>query len=313
VIVTHALRLLAIDGCPLAEIIKRADELVSVQNPDLVATLVVGRYRPESGALSLAGGGHPPSLLVHDGVATELAAPGIAIGWPGAGSHGVVDVTLTRGDTLVMYTDGLIEARKDILRGLEELAAAAAATASYPATSLARVLIDRQLEDAARHDDSLALVLRMRTPHTASSQRVLAPFQHRFSPNRAAVPLARHLFKDWLTRVPVESDALESLVLIASELSANAVRHSSGAPSSVAVHAWVEHEGIVVEVSDDGAAPLPAGLDGDEIPDPEAETGRGLFLVRELADSVSADVIDGRTVVRVEKRAVVAQALPTGW
>ena len=45
----------------------------------------------------------------------------MAIGWPGAASHGVVERQLDRADTLILYTDGLIEARKDILRGLEEL------------------------------------------------------------------------------------------------------------------------------------------------------------------------------------------------
>jgi anti-sigma regulatory factor (Ser/Thr protein kinase) len=311
-IVTHALRLLAIDGCPLNDIVRRADELVMAQNADLVATLVVGRYDPNTGALDLAGAGHPPALIVRDGKADELAAPGIPLGWPGAGSHEVVSTVLDRSDTLVLYTDGLIEAHKDILRGLEELAAAASATSSYPATSLARVLVDRQLADAARHDDSLALVLRRRTPQSSlppARHLLLAPFQHRFSPSHAAVPLARHLLRDWLSRVPVESDALDSLLLIASELSANAVRHATSAPGSIAVEAWVEEEGIVLEVSDDGASLPPVDL--EEIPDPEAERGRGLFLVRELADDLVAELRDGRTVVRAVKRAVVVPALGT--
>lgn len=310
-IVTHALRLLAIDGCPLDDIVRRADELVIAQNPEMVATLVVGRYDPATGDLSLAGAGHPPALVVRDGIVEELAAPGIPLGWPGAGSHEVVTTRLERSDTLVLYTDGLIEAHKDILRGLEELALAAAATASYPATSLARALVDRQLADAARHDDSLALVLRRRTPQSSgppARHLLLAPFQHRFSPSHAAVPVARHLLRDWLARVPVESEALDSLLLIASELSANAVRHSSGAPGAVTVQAWVEDEGIVLEVSDDGSTPPPF-LDSEELPDPEAERGRGLFLVRELADEVTAEVRDSRTVVRATKRAVVISSI----
>ncbi|HVM09364.1 MAG TPA: SpoIIE family protein phosphatase [Acidimicrobiales bacterium] len=305
-LVTHALRLLAIDGCDLGRMVERADELVIAQNPDLVATLVVGRYDPQTGRLRLAGAGHPPALVIRGGVVEELPAPGIPIGWPGAASHDVVSTVLERSDTLVLYTDGLIEARKDIVRGLEELAAAAAATASYPATSLARVLIDRQLADAARHDDSLALVLRRRTLQAAppAQHLLLAPFQHRFSPTRAAVPLARHLLRDWLLRVPVEADAVDGLLLIASELTANAVTHASGGPASVVLDAWVENGGIVLEVSDDGGKGFPR-VDLVDLPDPDAERGRGIFLVRELADEVVADVRDGRTVVRAVKRAVV--------
>ncbi|HEX7167644.1 MAG TPA: SpoIIE family protein phosphatase [Acidimicrobiales bacterium] len=301
-LVTHALRLLAVDGCPLADIVRRADELISAQNPELVATLLVARYWPGTGQLQLAGAGHPPALLVHRGDASELAAPGIPIGWPGAGSHGVVETYLERADTLILYTDGLIEARKDILRGLDELAAAARATAGYPATSLARVLVDRALADAARHDDSLALVLRRRSPPDTAPLHVLGPFHHRFSPNPAAVPIARHLLRDWLVRVPVDPDAVDSMLLVASELATNATRHAS---KSVAFEARVEGDAIVLEVTDDGGglAPLVENVDGP--PDPEVETGRGLFLVRELSDDVVATVHDGVTVVRVVKRAVI--------
>ena len=308
-IVTHALRLLAIDGCGMDRIVSRADALVSAQNPELVATLVVIRMWPETGRLQIAGGGHPPALLVHGIEVSEVPAPGIPIGWPGAGSETVVETTLDRSDTLILYTDGLIEATKDILRGLDELAAAARETASYPANSLARALVDRQLADAARHDDSLALVVRRRAPAPATPTHVLAPFQHQFTPNTAAVPVARHLLRDWLERVPVEEDAVDSLLLIASELTTNAVQQASGTPGSVLLRASVAEDGILIEVSDDGGASeaeLPESAVDPELPDPEAEQGRGLFLVQELSDDVSWSRADGRTTVRVLKRAVIA-------
>lgn len=309
--VTHALRLLALEGCPLDDLVRRADALVTAQNPDLVATLLVAWYDPTTGDLQLAGAGHPPALLVTAGDVREILAPGIPIGWPGAASHEVVDVRLDRSDTLIIYTDGLIEATKDIVRGLEELAAAAAATATYPATSLARALVERQLADAARHDDSLALVLRRRSPAPLPTH-VLAPFVHQFSPQAAAVPLARHLLSDWLQRVPVDPDALDSLLLVVSELCSNAVRHATGAPGAVHLEAWADGDAIVIEVSDDGGSLAVVGPPGSmELPDPDAEQGRGLFLVRELSDEVTSRVGDGRSAVRVVKRAVVGVA-PSG-
>jgi serine phosphatase RsbU (regulator of sigma subunit)/anti-sigma regulatory factor (Ser/Thr protein kinase) len=308
-IVTHALRLLAIGGCELGDIVRRADELVSAQNPELVATLVVVRMWPETGRVQIASAGHPPALLVHGTEVREIAAPGIPIGWPGAGSDGTVELVLDRSDTLILYTDGLIEATKDILRGLDELAAAARETASYPANSLARALVDRQLADAARHDDSLALVVRRRAPAPTTPTHVLAPFQHQFTPSPAAVPLARHLLRDWLERVPVEEESIDGLLLIASELTTNAVLHASSAPGAVQLHASVAEDGILIEVSDDGGpTELPDAAVDPELPDPESEQGRGLFLVRELSDDVSWARTDGRTTIRVLKRAVIAGA-----
>jgi anti-sigma regulatory factor (Ser/Thr protein kinase) len=303
--VTHALRLLALEGCPLGELVARADLLVTAQNPELVATLLIAVYDPATGHLQLAGAGHPPALLIHEGEVRELPAPGIPIGWPGSGSHGVTEEHLDRADTLIIYTDGLIEATKDIVQGLEDLATAARATASYPATSLARALVERQLADASRHDDSLALVLRRRAPGTLPTH-ALAPFAHQFSPHTAAVPVARHLLRDWLQLVPVEPDAVESLLLVCSELCSNAVRHATGAPGSVRLRAWTDDDAVIIEVSDDGGAlPGTEPAPDADLPDPEAEQGRGLFLVRELTDELTSRLDDGRSVLRIVKRAVV--------
>jgi serine phosphatase RsbU (regulator of sigma subunit)/anti-sigma regulatory factor (Ser/Thr protein kinase) len=304
-IITHALRLLAVQDCPLEEIVTRADALVTAQHPDLVATVLLARYDPDSGRIHLAGAGHPPALLVSNGTAEEISAPGIPIGWPGAGSHGVVDLDLGRGDPVIFYTDGLIEATKDILAGLEALSHFAVETASYPARALARVLVERALTGADRHDDSLAIVLRRRSPVQTSRQRPLAPLVHRFSPTPAAVTIARHLLHDWLTMVPAEPEGSENVLLVASELCSNAVRHASGEPGGITLTAWVDGDDVVVEVKDDGKGLAPATVVSDEPPDPEAEEGRGLFLVRTIADELSFDVHDDGTSVRAVHWSVV--------
>lgn len=308
-IITHALRLLAVQDCPLDEIVMRADGLVTAQHPDLVATVLLARYNPESGKLCLAGAGHPPALLVSEGAAEEVAAPGIPIGWPGAGSHAIVELELGRADTVILYTDGLIEATKDILAGLEALSHFAVETASYPARALARVLVERALTGAARHDDSLAIVLRRRSPLQTARQRPLAPLVHRFSPTPAAVPIARHLLQDWLKMVPVEEESAENVLLVASELCSNAVRHASGAPGGITLTAGVDGDDVFIEVSDDGKGIAPFAVDADELPDPEAEEGRGLFLVRTIADECTLATGDHGTTVRAVHWAVVGSQL----
>lgn len=302
--VTHALRLLAFDGCPLEHLVSRADSLVGAQNPDVVATLMVGRYWPETGAVRLVGAGHPPALIVRGDSVAEVAAPGIPIGWPGAGSHGVVELDLQRADTLVLYTDGLIEGTKDILAGLEALNASALSTVTYPADGMARALVERALAGAAHQDDSLALVLRRRTPPVvATAHHVLPPFEHRFSPNIANVGIARHLLRDWLERMDMPVDDLHDVLLIVAELCANAVRHATGAPGGVSLRAHAEGGDLVLEVEDDGGT-LAWPTRTDDVPDIEAERGRGLFLVESLSDDVSTQVSAGASYVRVVRRAV---------
>ena len=305
--VSHALRFLAIDGCPLDRMVVRADELVRVQSPELVATVVVARYSPESGVVRLVGAGHPPALVVsRAGDVREVDVPGVPIGWPGAGSDQVVTLTLERSQTLVLYTDGIVEATKDIVAGLDALARAAADTARYPARHMARALVERALAGAARRDDSLILVLRRRTAPVATDVHRLGPFEYRFTANPAAVPLARHLFTDWLEHQPVDQEEVADLLLIASELCSNAVRHATDAPGAAALRAWAEGDSIVVEAEDDGAFPVEPLAAGLERPPVYAEQGRGLYLVDALADEVATRVEDGRTVVRCVRRAVLA-------
>ena len=228
---------------------------------------------------------------------------GIPIGWPGAGSEGSMRVQLARADTLVLYTDGLIEGTKDIVAGLEALSRFALETSTYPAGQQARVLVERALTGAARRDDSLALVLRRRQPPPDAGARPLSTFEHGLARSEASVSMARRLLKDWLRFVPVEEWAIDDLLLVCAELCSNAIRHATFDEEGVRLRAWTDGADVVVEVSDDGPGLALPRIE-DAPPDPAAERGRGLWLVRELSDSLDAERVDGRSVVRSRKRSV---------
>ena len=307
--VTHALRLLVLDGCPMDRLVGRADQLTTAQNPELVATVMVARYSPIDGSVQLAAGGHPPAVLVvgeeGDAKATLVPVAGIPIGFPGAGSTEVVTVTLGRQDTLVLYTDGLVEATKDILVGLDNLTTAAAETGRYPAGHMARALVERSLAGAMRRDDSLALVMRRRVPPGSEGSPPLGAFEYRFSPHAATVPLGRHLLADWLDHLDVEEAERSDLLLVASELCSNAISHSTGAPSSLLLRAWADRDAVVIEVEDDGPGFELRDRYENEVPDPDAEQGRGLFVVDALTDRLTVTRVKDRTVVRAVRRAVL--------
>ena len=302
--VSHALRLSALAGRPLRDLVRIADQLVTAQSPEVVATVMVIHYDPATGLARLAGASHPPALHVSsDGVVREVTAPGIAIGWPGAGTEEIVEVLLERNDSLLLYTDGLIEASKNLDVGLMEVAREAALVARYPPDQLARSLVDRMLGRGSRRDDTLAVVLRRRNP-PPSSGHTLGPFAHRFHPNEAVVPLARHLLADWLEHQPVAPADVEDLPLVVSELCTNAVR---AARTEVILRAWAEGDALVIEVEDDGGRPVPLAPSGlePEVPALADEHGRGLFLAESLTDDLSVRVEGGRTIVKAVRRAVL--------
>ncbi len=80
-------------------------------------TVVQGRIRPEAGgaAVTVATGGHPPALLIRaDGTSAFLPVPGgQLVGALPRARFATEDVFLNPGDTLLLYSDGLTEARTD--------------------------------------------------------------------------------------------------------------------------------------------------------------------------------------------------------
>jgi serine/threonine-protein kinase RsbW len=94
-----------------------------------------------------------------------------------------------------------------------------------------------------------------------------------------AARVAREHVADDLGRRGVPDDVVDDLVLIASELAANAIRHGSP-PAVLELH--YDQDRIRVVVSNHGNAPDPRVLTAD----PDAGHGRGLAIVESLADDV---------------------------
>ncbi|MDP3712869.1 MAG: SpoIIE family protein phosphatase [Mycobacteriales bacterium] len=294
--VVHALRNVVFDGTPLQDVVGRCDELLGRQDPELVATVVLARYQPTTGRLLVASGGHPPPLVVgSDGQVRQVVAHGGAIGWPGAGSDDVTETWLAPGDSLLLYTDGLVESTRDILQGLEDLAEHAGTVASLDAQSQSASLVEAALREGDRRDDTLALVLR-RT--VAAVVAPTARWDVGAGPEGAAA--ARRQLTAWLRARAVDAD---DAALAAGELLANAVR---AARSRVELSVSLEGNRLVLQVDDDGP-----GLDG--LPSravASSESGRGLHIVQAVSEDlqISGDATGTRVIAVLELRKV-----PTPW
>jgi len=103
----------------------------------------------------------------------------------------------------------------------------------------------------------------------------------------ASVPRARAWLRD---RLGARHPALDDVLLLASELVTNAVRHSDSRDAGTVTVVAAALPGVIhVVVIDDGAATVPrvGGAESPEFPvcDEESEGGRGLFLVEMLASA----------------------------
>jgi serine phosphatase RsbU (regulator of sigma subunit) len=127
----------------------------------MFATAICGIYDPETQILRWAQAGHLPPLLVRDGAAHALRRPfGALLGADAQGEYQEATKTLRQGDTVLLYTDGLIE-RKD--QGLDEAVAQLTKLASQPSGTGAD-LVDNLLATSASDtgDDTCVVSITMR-------------------------------------------------------------------------------------------------------------------------------------------------------
>lgn len=114
--------------------------------------------------------------------------------------------------------------------------------------------------------------------------------------------MARRALRAWLEREPRLQDAVQELLIVATELCTNAIRHAGS--GLVTMRAWDEDGDVVLEIE---------GLDNlremssvvRNLDDPLDEGGRGMVIVQTLCDDVSI-VVRGRSrFVRCRKRLAI--------
>ncbi|HSK81641.1 MAG TPA: SpoIIE family protein phosphatase [Thermoanaerobaculia bacterium] len=132
------------DGLPPDEICARLSRLLYRRTPpEKYATAFLGVLTPETGLLRYTNAGHNPPLVVRaEGTVEELAATGVPLGLLPVAPYTAGEVTLTPGDTLVLYTDGLAEAMdpEGEEYGLERMTAVCLRHRGEPCKQLAAAL-----------------------------------------------------------------------------------------------------------------------------------------------------------------------------
>ena len=124
-------------------------------------TMVCLTVDPSTGHTWAASAGHPPiRVLSADGTIAALAPGGLALGVEADQEYEQDDTTLTPGAALCLYTDGLIEVRRDGEQyGVDRLDAALAAGRELPAQQLAEHVVADARRFAGEPGDDYAVVV----------------------------------------------------------------------------------------------------------------------------------------------------------
>ncbi len=108
----HAIfRSLLTVGLPIGTLLERANRVFCESTlPSFYATLVCG-YAHSGGEVEICNAGHCPPVLVRHGDVATIDSDALPLGLFANSEYAARRVCLEPGDTLVLYTDGLTEAR----------------------------------------------------------------------------------------------------------------------------------------------------------------------------------------------------------
>ncbi|WP_406839653.1 SpoIIE family protein phosphatase [Streptomyces sp. AHU1] len=261
---------------PPDEILGHLDDLIARIDEDAAAEAVTGAtclyavYDPVSGRCVLARAGHPgPALVSPDG---SVTFPDIPVSPPLGVGGGLpvetAELVLAADSRLVLYTDGLVEARgRDIDAGLDMLKEALAHTDGAAPDETCRAVLDAMLR--TRSSDDVALLV--------ARTRLLDPDQvaeWEVPDDPAAVSGIRAEATRRLEAWGL-GEAAFTMELILSELVTNAIRYGG---SPIGLRLLRDRDSLFCEVAD-GTSTSPH-LRRAAITD---EGGRGLFLVAQMS------------------------------
>ena len=163
----NAIRAYAIEDPSPAAILNRVDQFAERLEPDF-ATVVVVTLDTRTGTFRYANAGHPPPLIAGPGTATRTLDEDVD---PPLGLSPAPRIELSgqllAGETLLLYTDGLIERRNEsITDGIARLSQAFAALArSHPVAAIPEQLATDLIGERA--DDDVALLALSYVPAAA--------------------------------------------------------------------------------------------------------------------------------------------------
>lgn len=260
-----------------AALLDQLDFQLRSRNASSIATAFVGFIDPALTEMRFANAGHPPPLLRRGHEVLELLSGGLPLGLRDSGPPDETQtISLADAKLLALYTDGLIEGTRDLAFGEHRLRQVFDSEAIQFVRSPAQLLCDACLPFEAQ-DDTAVLTMSF-GPRTQWS------FD---ADNAQAAHDARAQFMNVLRTSGRPDDDFNAAEVIFGELVGNVVRHAPG-PIDAQLQWSEEHP--VLHVTDRGR-----GFVRDPgLPlDPLSESGRGLYIVSELARSVRIERIAG--------------------
>ncbi len=162
------LRTLAAKGENITDIILNANDLFfkDAYQKGMFITLWLGIYDPKTNGIEFCSQGHPAAYLLKEGSLEKLWTPGIAMGASKLDTVETKKEKLEKGDILILYTDGIIEAHdmdENIfgVKKLEEFLLLSPKTSMHKFVDRTIKEVENFCQNAPQHDDITILFINL--------------------------------------------------------------------------------------------------------------------------------------------------------
>ena len=242
---------------------------------------------PDTGELVYSSAGHPPPIMVlADGTTQFLdGARATPLGLSFDRSRPEQRETLPPRATLMLYTDGLVERRRESLdTGIARAVDLVAENRASALDDLAMQVMTRLAPGGGYQDDVALLLYRQPAPLEVD---IPAEASH-LAPTRAAL-------KGWLTRTGMDDDQTLKVLIATGEALANAIEHGHRllTEGNISLRAIALADRVHVTVVDAGSWKPPVAA---------AHRGRGIALMRALMQDVTIQQRATGTTVHMHTR-----------
>ena len=282
-----ALRAYALRDRSPATVMAGIHQLVAQVAAREMVTLTYFVLDPESRRLTFSNAGHPPAVVVGpDGPRFLEGALSPPLGVTMDPTFTEATHDLRAGETLLLYTDGLVERRgASIQDGLDRLGQTAASHAEADVDTLCDLLLASLLDPAHRTDDVALMALR--------PLRVGGPLLVSVPAQAPMLAQVRAALRRWLRDCGITGADEDEITLCCGEACTNVVQHAyRSEPAQLELTARLVGDEVHLLVRDDGTWRRPADRGG----------GWGLMMIEELMDDVEVVRGTSGTEVRMVRR-----------
>ncbi|BFU45328.1 SpoIIE family protein phosphatase [Krasilnikovia sp. MM14-A1004] len=284
-----ACRALLLQNTDPAQTLTALDRFATQLPGAMCATVFCGVLDPDTGSLCYASAGHPPAVVTHPDGTVDLLDQGRSrpLGVRCDTRRPDAQYAMPSRATLLLYTDGLIERRRQPLTaGIDRVTGTVQQGRSANLEDLATGLM-RDMAPPGGYQDDVALLL----------YRHPGPLELDFPAEAGRLAGVRAALRGWLARCGVDTTTAQNVLVAAGEACANAIehghRHLPG--GHIRLHAAATADELHLTIADSGRwkADQPAG---------DPHRGRGLTIMRALMTRVTVTTGVTGTIVGLHAR-----------